>query len=141
MVAHTIQTDQARANYNAEEALIYVAYSGILTADVPLAIYSWLEELYDEIDIDSLYGQIFDFRDVKEFDDSNLKTARRTSNRMNMRVDVSHVPVALIVGDPYHQEILLGSMRISPDHARKKIVWSDEEAREFFEKWHAEREK
>jgi hypothetical protein len=29
-------------------------------------------------------------------------------------------------------------MRISPDHMRKKIVWSEEEAQEFFTTWHEE---
>ena len=139
MVAHTLEAKQARADYDPEQGLIYVTYEGVLTEDVPKAVYGWLEELYEEIDVTSLYGQIFDFRGVEEFDESNLKTARRTSSRMNMRVDVSHVPVALIVSDPYHQEILLGSMRISPDHIRKKIVWSEEEAQEFFQTWHAGR--
>ena len=136
MVNHTLEVEQARAFYDPESAIIYIHYRGTLTGDAALEVYNWLEELYQEIDVDHLYGLIFDFRQVQEFDDSNLKTARRTSSRMNMRIDTSHVPVALIVSDPYHQEILLGSMRISPENIRKKIVWSEEEAQEFLASWH-----
>jgi len=138
MVNHTLDVEQARAYYDAESAIIFVHYRGTLTGDAANDVYGWLEELYDEIDVDNLYGIVFDFREVKDFDESNLKTARRVSSRMNMRIDTSHVPAALIIRDPYHQEILFGSMRVSPEHARKKIVWSEEEAREFLDQWHAE---
>ena len=136
MADHMLEVEQARAYYDPENEIVYVAYQGILNADANVEVYNWLEELYKEVDVKNLYGLVFDFRGVEEFDDSNLKTARRSSSRMNMRVDTSHVPVALIVGDPHQQEILLGSMRISPKHARKKIVWSDDEAHEFLEEWH-----
>jgi hypothetical protein len=120
--------------------IVHVTYSGVLTGDANVAVYDWLDELYQDVDITSMYGQVFDFRKVEEFAQDNLKTARRVSNRMNMKIDTSQIPVALLVGDPYHQEILLGSMRISPEHRRKKIVWSEDEALEFFEQWHTERE-
>ena len=140
MASYALELDQAKAYYDPEQEVVYVAYEGILGAEAPAEVYNWLEALYNDIDVKTMYAQIFDFRKVTAFDDSNLKTARRTSSRMNMSVDISHVPVALIVSDPYHQEILLGSMRISPDHMRKKIVWSEDEAYDFFEQWHANRE-
>ena len=137
MVDHKLEIEQASATYDSDTGIIYVAYNGILTGEPAKEVYAWLGELYQEIDINSMYGQVFDFRQVTEFDNSNLKTARRTSNRMNMSVDTSSVPVAMIVGDPYHQEILLGSMRISPENVRKKIVWSEDEAQEFLDSWHS----
>jgi hypothetical protein len=136
MVDHKLETEQASAYYDPESGIVFVAYSGVLTSEPAKEVYAWLGKLLQEIDINSLHGQVFDFRNVSEFDNSNLKTARRTSNRMNMSVDTSHVPVALLVSDPYHQEILLGSMRISPENVRKKIVWSEDEALEFFASWH-----
>lgn len=135
----TLEVENARASYDAEKRIVTVEYFGALSASVTIEVYSWLEELFKEVDINSLYGQIFDFRRVEQFAQDNLKTARKTSSRMNMRIDTSNVPVALLVGDPYHQEILRGSMRISPEHVRKRIVWSEEEADLFFKKWHAER--
>lgn len=141
MIMQSLELENARAHYDPEQDIVYIAYNGILSSDVTLEVYAWLDELFAAIDINSLRGEIFDFRKVDEFDQSNIKTARRTSNRMNMKIDVSHVPVALIVGNPYHQETLLGGMRISPDHMRKRIVWSDAEAEEFFDEWHSVHDK
>jgi len=138
MIAHKVDTEQASAHLDDENSIIYIVYYGILTSEGPKIVYSWLGELFEEIDINSINGQIFDFRQVEEFAQENLKTARRTSNRMNMQIDTSHIPVALLISDPYHQEILHSSMRISPEHSRKKIVWSEEEALAFFEQWHKE---
>jgi len=138
MIAHKVDTEQVSAIFDEDSSIIYVTYYGALTGEGPKIVYGWLDELYEEIDVNSIYGQIFDFRQVEEFAQENLKTARKTSNRMNMKIDTSHVPVALLISDPYHQEVLHSSMRISPDHERKKIVWSEEEALAFFEKWHEE---
>ncbi|MCL4252165.1 MAG: hypothetical protein KJ043_00120, partial [Anaerolineae bacterium] len=99
----------------------------------------WLDDIYRDYGIDNMLGQIFDFRKVQAFEESNLSTARRTSNRMNMRVDTSNIPVALLVNDFYHEEILRGSMRIPAEHVRKRIVWSEDDALSYIKNWHAEK--
>lgn len=136
MSKYELKVEQASAYYDEESRIVHIAYQGALSSDVTVQVYDWLETLYDAVGLDTLYGQIFDFREVTEFDESNLSTARRTSSRMNMRMDTSHVPVALIVGDFYHEEILRGAMRIPPEHARKRIVWSEDEALAFLQEWH-----
>jgi hypothetical protein len=95
-----------------------------------------LDELLHEIGTENVYGEIFDFRKVIEFAPDNLSTARRTSSKMNMKMDTSQIPVALLISDAAHQEIFHSSMRISPQNLRRKIVWSKDEALEFFDEWH-----
>lgn len=140
MHKHELKTEQAHAYFDEEARIVYVEYQGQLSGDVTVAVYEWLDALFHEIDLQTIHGEIFDFRQVTEFDQSNLKAARKTSSRMNMKVDTSGIPVALLVSDFYHQEILQSAMRISPEHVRKKIVWSEEEALAFINEWKNSRE-
>jgi hypothetical protein len=136
MSLKSLEIDQAKANYDEESQIIHIAYSGVLSGDVTVAVYSWLDELLHEIGTENVYGEIFDFRKVIEFAPDNLSTARRTSSKMNMKMDTSQIPVALLISDAAHQEIFHSSMRISPQNMRRKIVWSKDEALEFFDEWH-----
>lgn len=132
------EVERASVKYDPDTRIVHVAYRGELDGDTNAAVYDWLETLYQEVGIETLWGQIFDFRKVTEFQQDNLKTARRTSTRLNMRTDVSSCPAALIVSDFYHEEILRGSMRVSAENIRKKIVWTEEDALQFLEEWHAQ---
>lgn len=134
-----LEIPNATATYDPETRVARIEYRGILDGDVTIQVYDWLDEIYRDFGIDNMLGQIFDFRKVQSFEESNLTTARRTSNRMNMRVDTSNIPVALLVNDFYHEEILRGSMRIPAEHVRKRIVWSEEDAWAYIKNWHAEK--
>lgn len=131
-----LELERATARYDQQTHTVYVIYKGVLDAQTPVLVYDWLDLVYEAVDVDALRGQVFDFRQVKDFAQDNLVMARRSSNRMNMKTNISHCPVALIVGDFYHEEILRTAMRISPEHNRKQIVWSDEEAQKFLDDWH-----
>lgn len=127
--------DNATAVYNPSTQLITITYQGILDGNVTTIVYNWLEELYKKISLTQIKGQIFDFRLVAKFDDSNLTVARRASNRMNMLQDTSQFPVALIVANPEQEEVLRGPMRIPEGHQRKRIVRTDDEAITFIDNW------
>lgn len=139
MANFRLEIPNATATYDPETRVAKIEYRGILDGDVTIQVYDWLDEIYRDIGIDNMLGQIFDFRQVQSFEESNLATARRTSNRMNMRIDTSNIPVALLVNDFYHEEILRGSMRIPAEHVRKRIVWSEEDAWAYIKNWHAEK--
>ena len=132
------EIERASINFDPETRIVEIIYRGALDGETNARVYQWLEEFYQEVDISEIWGQIFDFRNVTEFLQDNLKTARRNSTRLNMRTDVSQCPAALVVNDFYHGEILRGSMRVSTENIRKRIVWSRQEALDFFEEWHAE---
>jgi hypothetical protein len=131
-----LEIEQASARYDAETRITYITYRGELDAAVTIQVYDWLDRVYKAVGIENVYGQIFDFRKVIEFAPSNLSTARRTSNRMNMSLDTSHFPVALIVATRSQEEILRGPMRIPEGHQRKAIVWDEKEAHDFLDSWY-----
>lgn len=135
MSDYELAIDRASAYFDPEEGIAYITYSGSLDGEVTVQVYDWLSALYDKVGLENIYGQVFDFRAVENFDQSNLTTARRTSNRMNMSKDTSQFPVALIVANHAQEEILRGPMRIPEGHVRKRIVWSQDEAIEFLHSW------
>ncbi|PJF21028.1 MAG: hypothetical protein CUN56_13165 [Phototrophicales bacterium] len=135
MTSFKLQTNQATAYFDPQTQVAHIRYNGVLSADVTIEVYRWLDQLYQQVGTQNINGQIFDFRDVQAFSEDNLQIARKTSNRMNMKVDNSHIPVALIVANHEQEEILRGPMRIPAEHVRKRIVWSDEEARQFLVEW------
>ncbi|MFW5748152.1 MAG: hypothetical protein ACOCYT_00915 [Chloroflexota bacterium] len=136
-----LEIENARAHYNPEDQIVYITYQGALDGSVTIKVYDWLDQLYQLVGLEAIYGEIFDFRKVDHFDQSNLVTARRTSNRMNMSKDTSQFPVALIVGSHDQEEILRGPMRIPEGHQRKRIVWSQDEGLEFIHDWNRSKQR
>lgn len=136
MDSFELTADQATAVYDPETRIVTIRYKGDLDAAITIQVYDWLDRLYHEVGLETIYGQIFDFRNVTRFDPTNLTTARRTSAKMNMAQDTSQFPVALIVANREQEETLRGPMRIPEGHQRKRIVWSDEDALAFINNWY-----
>jgi uncharacterized protein YggU (UPF0235/DUF167 family) len=88
-------------------------------------------------EIDVLDGAVFDFRDVTQFDNSNLTSAQRRSEAFNSKFDLSRIPAALIVGDSYQQRMMRISLNISPQQNRKRIVSSVEDAIKFIREFNS----
>ena len=130
--------ERVTAYFDDERKIARITYSGILAADDSAAAYKWLNKLIDAIHIENIYGEIFDFREVKQFQPDNLIDARKHSRKLNLRVEIHSTPVAMVVRDSVQEEILRGPMRIVPENKRKRIVHSLEEAYRFFEDWHRE---
>ncbi len=135
-----LEVENASASYDEATQIATITYRGVLDSTVTIQVYDWLDALYKDVGIEKIYGEIFDFRAVKSFDEGNLTTARRTSNRMNMSLDTSQFPVALVVADPEQEEILRGPMRIPEGHQRKRIVRTVEEGLQFIHAWNKEKE-
>ncbi len=136
MPQYTIESPRASAYYELESKIVFVTYQGELTADDSSAVYTWLNKLIQEIGIESIYGEIFDFRQVTEFMRDNLMDARKKSRGLNLRNPVQSFPVAMIVKDFYQEEILRGPMQNVPENIRKRIVQTPAEARAFLDEWH-----
>ncbi|MDQ7025310.1 MAG: hypothetical protein Q9P44_07095 [Anaerolineae bacterium] len=140
MSISTLTHPNVSANYDAEHGIAYITYSGLLTAEVSTAVYEWLSALIEEIGIDNMYGEVFDFRDVKEFMPDNLLQARRKSRGYNLRNNVKKLPIAMIVENFYQEEILRGPMQNVEENKRKRIVRKLDDALAFLHEWHAEQE-
>jgi hypothetical protein len=131
-----LQQPQVEARYEPENQIVYVRYTGVLGSDASDRAYTWLAELINKIGIENIYGEIFDFTQVTQFQPDNIINARKNSRKLNLRVNIHETPVAMIVRDAVQEEILRGPMRNVPENKRKRIVHSDEEALAFFEEWH-----
>lgn len=136
MTISALKTDRASAYFDEETHIARIKYSGLLTADESLAVYDWLGDLLQEVGLDNIYGEIFDFRLVREFASDNLMEARRNSRRYNMRNNVRRLPVAMIVSNYYQEEILRGPMQNVEENKRKTIVWNEADAVAFLVEWH-----
>jgi hypothetical protein len=138
MTIKSLEQEQVTAYFDEEKQIARVKYSGILGSDESNAAYRWLEGVIQNIGIENIYGEIFDFTGVTQFQPDNLIDARKNSRKLNLRVDIHSTPVAMIVRDEVQKEILRGPMRNVPENRRKRIVQSEEEAFAFFEEWHAQ---
>ena len=139
MAIEPLQRENAEAQFDEESRIAYITYRGQLDADATNAVYDWLSNLVQEIGMENLFGEIFDFREVKEFMPDNLIEARRNSRRYNMRNDVRSLPVAMVISNYYHEEILRGPMQNVEENKRKAIVWNMENAEAFLYGWHAKK--
>lgn len=137
MAIEKLKTEKASAYFDEESRIAYIEYRGLLTADESLAVYDWLADLVQELGIENVYGEIFDFRKVREFATDNLMEARRNSRRYNMRNRIRKLPVAMLVSNYYQEEILRGPMKNVEENKRKTIVKTMEEALTFLHEWHA----
>jgi hypothetical protein len=137
MAITELKTEKADARFDEESRIAYIEYRGILTAEESLAIYDWLADLVQELGIENIYGEIFDFREVSEFASDNLMEARRNSRRHNMRNRIRKLPVAMIVSNYYQEEILRGPMQNVEENKRKTVVWNMDDAIAFLRDWHA----
>lgn len=135
-----LNMEKAQARFDDETGIAHIKYSGSLTAEESTAVYDWLADLVETLGLEAIYGEVFDFRDVTEFEADNLMQARRNSRRHNMRNNVRHVPVAMVISSFYQEEILRGPMQNVEENKRKAIVWEMDEAVQFLHDWHAQQE-
>ncbi|TVR24441.1 MAG: hypothetical protein EA396_01335 [Anaerolineaceae bacterium] len=141
MTEQELQTENAHAHYDEAQKIATIIYSGELEASATVAVYGWLDALYERVGLGNVDGVIFDFSAVTAFVGDNLKIARRASSKMNMSKDTSRFPVALVVSTPEQEEILRGPMRISAENLRKRIVYSQQDALNFIHTWQPTRDK
>ncbi|QPC82976.1 hypothetical protein G4Y79_00965 [Phototrophicus methaneseepsis] len=136
MVFRPLEHNQAYANYDDTTGIVYVTYRGNLDAETSTAVYSWLNGLLNMVGAESIYGEIWDFREVEQFMPDNLQDARKNSRIMNLKQDTGRFPVAMIIKDYYQEEILRGPMKNVPENQRKAIVRSVQEGLAFIKEWH-----
>lgn len=115
--------------------LLICQYGSLLSGEITAEIYTQAQLMVHEIGLDPIQGVVFDFRQVKRQLKGNMVTAQSMSHRVNRRVDLSEIPVALIVSTPLQRAIVQSTLQASPDKHRKKIVESFEEAEAFITEW------
>ncbi len=135
------ETPQFTAYFEDESGIMYVTYQGVLSPDITAQVYKWMLDAVQTLDVKDIRGGIYDFRLVKDFNKGNLSTANRESRNFNVKVDISHVPVALLVNTFFQEQMVKVSMKIDPGQDRKRIVKSMEEALVFIKEFHRKQSK
>jgi hypothetical protein len=130
-----LKTKHIHALFDPEQHLIRVKYYGELTADVPAQFYAWLEKLVNVVDVKTIYGGLFDFRQVTKFHTQNLSTTRKNSRNINQKVDMGHLPIAFITETLYQTEMARILIQLVPQPERRRIVKSEEDGLQFIHNW------
>ncbi|RMG83054.1 MAG: hypothetical protein D6712_13680 [Chloroflexi bacterium] len=130
-----VDSEDLTAYYDPDKLITHVTYRGPMTADLTIRVYRWIAELAKIISPQDVHGGIFDFRDVTNFESYSLSTVMNESRKLNMKMDFSHVPVALIVSSGLQEQMVRVVMKVTPQDHRKAIVHSEEEAWTFIEEW------
>lgn len=125
-----------RANYDSDKKIFYVHYVGTLTSEATKRAYAWLFQNGLSIGIENIRAFIFDFTDVTRFRRDNTFASKRESQTANRVVDLSRIPVALIVDTIYQEQMVLLSMMVNGVEDRTKICKSHAHAMTFIDQFH-----
>lgn len=123
------------AHIDIDTGLIHVVYQETITPQVTKQFYEWLYDIASKHDLAGIQGATFDFRNVKTFHQSNLRTAQKESRSANNKLSMSHIPVALVVQTIYQEQMVRISINLTQQTQRMKIVKSMDEAFAFIKEW------
>jgi|SRR5579859_1874299 len=134
---YSLEIDGAFGQYDEAKQVVFVVYSGHLTAAITTKVYDWMTDLLEKelVKPSQISGTIFDFQKVTDMEDSNTVIAQEQSEKLNKKFDLSTIPVALIVGYNDLRGKLQGILDRSPQPERKRIVLSIDEAFEFLKQF------
>lgn len=135
-----LNIDGASIWYDRTTDFMRINYYGVITPQTTFDVYSKMIENIGIIgDVKKVRAGLFDFRQVNAFDNTNLRTVQRSSQTMNTSYDMNHIAVALIVGNVRQERMVITAMKVTPQEARKRVVFSFADAHRFIEEFHAKR--
>jgi len=132
MHAMPYETNHAKCYFGEEHSIAFVTYSGAIGGDVTTHVYDWVAQVFETYGVKAVRGSVFDFRDVTEFLNTNLRAVQKRSTGLNLQVDMTHIAVGLIVKKNLAQENMVRTaLKLSPQETRKRVVYSMDEALAF----------
>jgi hypothetical protein len=131
-----LDSDNLVCYFDVETGIGRVTYKGVVTPEVTQTMYGWGMRVAREVDVKTVRGTIYDFREVKRFELGTLSTVHKESQRANQSVDWSQMATALLVSTPQQEQMVRVAMSVTPGQQRKKIVYSVEEALQFIDSFH-----
>ncbi|MCI0709918.1 MAG: hypothetical protein L0154_07120 [Chloroflexi bacterium] len=138
MAIERLETDFVSGYFAEDENILYVTYRHALTPSVTNSMYRWLGRIIKDAknDISRSIGSIYDFSDVDNIDLADFMNAQVQSVSINVKIDLSKHPVALIVKSEHQEEYVRMLMGVTPQENRKRIVYSVDEAKSFIQEFH-----
>jgi hypothetical protein len=131
-----LNTPTLKITYDSRNELILVSYHKELTAQSTLAMYAWLFKSVETRGTSGVRGVVYDFTDVQRFTLSNLTSTQKGSMAINARIDLSRMPVAMIVKSVSQEQQVSIAMNITPGEQRKRIVHNMAQAVMFINEFH-----
>lgn len=135
---HELNIQGVYATYNADTQMITIKYEGLLTCQITLRVYEWMEVITPQIGITNIRGMIIDYRGVMAFDNYFLSTLRVVNKKMDVAKDFSQLPTSLIATSAYQEQMLGTSLRVSQSQDRYCLVKDFESAEQFIMEWDRE---
>jgi hypothetical protein len=142
----SLNESELECRYDAETGIAYIIYKDHLTPEVTSAAYDWIGNSITvalENDI-KIRGCLFDFTTVEKFAPANLTKARQESRtlRTEHQIIISQIPTIVVVQNTYQEMMVRTAMKLAKHdeeqpNARVRMAFSQEEARQFIEDWHA----
>ena len=138
MATERLEKEFVTGYFDENEKILFVTYRNNLTPSVTNSMYRWLGRIIKDAknDISSSIGSIYDFSDVDNIDLADFINAQVQSVSINVKIDLSKHPVALIVKSEHQEEYVRMLMGVTPQESRKRIVYSVDEARAFIKEFH-----
>ncbi|MDX2076926.1 MAG: hypothetical protein SFZ02_10875 [bacterium] len=131
-----LNTPTLKITYDSRNQVILVSYHRELTAESTMQMYKWLFDSVQRRGIAGIRGVVYDFCDVQKFTMSNLISTQKGSMAINARVDLSRMPVAMIVKSVSQEQQVGIAMNITPGEQRKRIVHNMAQALMFINDFH-----
>ncbi len=134
---YSLEIEGAFGQYDQAKQILYIVYSGHLTAATTTKVYEWMTELLDKEHINPMHvsGALFDFQKVTDMEEANGVIAQGESQKLNQKFDLHAIPVAIIVGYNDLRGKLQEIVDRSPQPERKSLVLNIEEAFEFLKQF------
>lgn len=134
MILYPYDSPGLSIHYDSDQRIVFATYKDTLTPEISSQFYAWVA-MPKDLQLKDFRGAIFDYRQVKRFHNYNIHTTKRASQTANLKFDMSHIGVALIVQTYYQEQMIRATLALTPQQERKRIVHSDAEALAFIEEW------
>lgn len=131
-----LNTPNLKITYDSRNQVIMVSYHNELTSESTGQMYAWLFASIEKRGLLGVRGVIYDFTNVKKFTMSNLVSTQKGSMAINAKVDLSRIPVALIVKSVSQEQQVSITMNVTPGEHRKRIVYNMAQALMFINNFH-----
>jgi len=121
--------------------LVCYKYGTEITIEDIVAVYARIKaDMEAGFKEDRFRGGIMDFREVKKFPLGNTLTVNQESTKVQNVVDLSVVPVALIVSN-VQQEVKIRMTMMGSGAHRKCVVYSEQDALAFINEWNIQHDR
>jgi len=131
-----LNTPTLKITLDTRNMVVLVSYHKELNAENTIMMYGWLMESVRKYGNIGVRGIIYDFTDVQKFTPSNLISTQRGSMAINSQMDLSHMPVAMVVKSVMQEQQVSIAMNITPGEQRKRIVHNMAQAMMFINDFH-----